>query len=90
MAINYRFGDVDAQRRHEPGSASLEPGHQAGVRDELAAGDFWGGAGSVSGREFIIQPGRNFQMMCEHVNTHGQKLQTAHSYVTSTDSADRL
>ena len=91
MTINYQCGDGDAHGATIPaGSASLEAGRQASVRDELAAGDFWGGAGSVAGQEFITQPGRNFQMMCEHVNAHGQKPQTAGSNVTSTDSADRL
>ncbi len=88
MTINYRFGDVDAHGATIPaGSASLEPGHQAGVRDELAAGDFGGGAGSVAGQDFITQLGRNFQLIYQQANAHGQKVQTAGSNMASTDSA---
>lgn len=38
---------------------------QAIVRDVLAAGDFWGGSGSVACQEFITQVGRNFQIIYE-------------------------
>ena len=57
-------------------AASLEQEHQAIVRDVLAAGDFWGGAGSVACQEFITQLGRNFQVIYEQANSHGQKVQT--------------
>ncbi|TKR36092.1 WXG100 family type VII secretion target [Mycobacterium tuberculosis] len=55
----------------------LEAEHQAIVRDVLAAGDFWGGAGSVACQEFITQLGRNFQVIYEQANAHGQKVQAA-------------
>jgi ESAT-6 family protein len=42
--------------------ASLVAEHQAIIRDVLAAGDFWGGAGSVACQEFITQLGRDFQL----------------------------
>ncbi|MCV7442818.1 WXG100 family type VII secretion target [Mycobacterium paraense] len=62
MTINYQFGDVDAHGATiRAQAASLEAEHQAIVRDVLAAGDFWGGAGSVACQEFITQLGRNFQ-----------------------------
>jgi hypothetical protein len=49
MTINYQFGDVDAHGAMiRAQAASLEAEHQAIVRDVLAAGDFWGGAGSVA------------------------------------------
>ncbi|CKM54784.1 putative esat-6 like protein [Mycobacterium tuberculosis] len=48
MTINYQFGDVDAHGAMIRAQAGLlEAEHQAIVRDVLAAGDFWGGAGSV-------------------------------------------
>ena len=59
MSINYQFGDVDAHGALiRAQAASLKSEHQAIVRDVLAAGDFWGGAGSVACQEFITQLGR--------------------------------
>ena len=54
-------------------AASLEAEHQAIVRDVLAAGDFWGGAGSVACQEFITQLGRNFQVIYEQANPTGRR-----------------
>ena len=74
MSINYQFGDVDAHGaliRQQ--AASLEAEHQAIVRDVLAAGDFWGGAGSVACQEFITQLGRNFQVIYEQANPTGRR-----------------
>jgi uncharacterized protein YukE len=65
----------------------LESEHQAIVRDVLAAGDFWGGAGSVACQEFITQLGRNFQVIYEQANQHGSKVQSASANMSSTDSA---
>jgi uncharacterized protein YukE len=88
MSINYQFGDVDAHGATiRAQAASLESEHQAIVRDVLAAGDFWGGSGSVACQEFITQLGRNFQVIYEQANSHGQKVQTAGSNMASTDSA---
>ena len=62
MSISYQFGDVDAHGALiRAQAASLEAEHQSIVRDVLAAGDFWGGSGSVACQEFITQLGRNFQ-----------------------------
>ena len=47
----------------------------------------WGGAGSVACQEFITQLGRNFQVIYEQANSHGQKVQAAGSNMASTDSA---
>ncbi|CKO12020.1 ESAT-6-like protein esxN [Mycobacterium tuberculosis] len=78
MTINYQFGDVDAHGAMiRAQAASLEAEHQAIVRDVLAAGDFWGGAGSVACQEFITQLGRNFQVIYEQATAHGQKVQAA-------------
>ncbi len=78
MSISYQFGDVDAHGALiRAQAASLEAEHQAIVRDVLAAGDFWGGSGSVACQEFITQLGRNFQVIYEQANSHGQKVQTA-------------
>jgi uncharacterized protein YukE len=68
-------------------AASLEAEHQAIIRDVLAAGDFWGGAGSVACQEFITQLGRNFQVIYQQANAHGSKVQTAGNNMASTDSA---
>ncbi len=88
MTINYQFGDVDAHGALiRAQAANLEAEHQAIVRDVLAAGDFWGGAGSVACQEFITQLGRNFQVIYEQANAHGQKVQSAGSNMAQTDSA---
>src|ERR1700742_352303 len=88
MSISYQFGDVDAHGALiRSQAASLEAEHQSIVRDVLAAGDFWGGSGSVACQEFITQLGRNFQVIYEQANSHGQKVQTAGSNMASTDSA---
>jgi hypothetical protein len=76
MSISYQFGDVDAHGAMiRSQAASLESEHQSIVRDVLAAGDFWGGSGSVACQEFITQLGRNFQTIYEQANSHGQKVQ---------------
>ena len=88
MSINYSFGDVDTHGATiRAQAASLEQAHQAIVRDVLAAGDFWGGAGSVACQEFITQLGRNFQVIYEQANSHGQNVQSAGNNMASTDSA---
>ena len=88
MSISYQFGDVDAHGAMiRQQAASLEAEHQSIVRDVLAAGDFWGGSGSVACQEFITQLGRNFQTIYQQANSHGQKVQTAGNNMSSTDSA---
>ena len=88
MSISYQFGDVDAHGAMiRSQAASLEQEHQSIVRDVLAAGDFWGGSGSVACQEFITQLGRNFQTIYEQANSHGQKVQNAGNNMNSTDSA---
>ena len=88
MTINYSFGDVDTHGATiRAQAASLEQEHQSIVRDVLAAGDFWGGSGSVACQEFITQLGRQFQVIYEQANSHGQQVQNAGSNMASTDSA---
>src|SRR6204780_3129249 len=88
MSISYQFGDVDAHGALiRSQAASLEQEHQSIVRDVLAAGDFWGGSGSVACQEFITQLGRNFQTIYQQANSHGQKVQSAGNNMSSTDSA---
>jgi uncharacterized protein YukE len=88
VTINYQFGDVDAHGALiRAQSASLEAEHQAIIRDVLAAGDFWGGAGSTACQQFITELGRNFQVIYEQANAHGSKVQTAGHNMNSTDSA---
>ena len=87
MSISYQFGDVDAHGALiRAQAASLEAEHQSIVRDVLAAGDFWGGSGSVACQEFITQLGRNFQTIYEQANSHGQKVQTAGNNMSSPPS----
>ncbi|RFZ24929.1 putative ESAT-6-like protein 6 [Mycobacterium marinum] len=38
-------------------------------------------------REFITQLGRNFQVIYEQANSHGQKVQAAGNNMAQTDSA---
>jgi uncharacterized protein YukE len=88
MTINYQFGDVDVHGATIRAQAmALEAEHQAIIRDVLAAGDFWGGAGSTACQHFITELGRNFQVIYEQANTHGSKVQTAGSNMADTDSA---
>jgi uncharacterized protein YukE len=88
MTISYQFGDVDAHGALiRAQAAALEAEHQAIIRDVLAAGDFWGGAGSMACQQFITELGRNFQVIYEQANAHGAKVQTAGSNMASTDAA---
>jgi uncharacterized protein YukE len=88
MSINYQFGDVDAHGATiRAQAANLESEHQAIIRDVLAAGDFWGGAGSVSCQQFITELGRNFQVIYQAANQHGTNVQTAGSNMADTDAA---
>jgi hypothetical protein len=88
MAMSYQFGDVDAHGAAIRSQAvALEAEHQAIVRDVLAAGDFWGGAGSAACQQFITQIGRNFQVIYGQADAHGTKVQTAGGNMSSTDSA---
>ncbi len=78
MTINYQFGDVDAHGAMIRALAGLlEAEHQAIISDVLTASDFWGGAGSAACQGFITQLGRNFQVIYEQANAHGQKVQAA-------------
>jgi uncharacterized protein YukE len=88
MSISYHFADVDTHGATiRAQAASLEAEHQAIVADVLAAGDFWGGAGSVACQEFITQLGRNFQVIYESANSHGQNVQSAGDNMAATDAA---
>ena len=88
MSISYQFGDVAAHRALiQSQAANLEAEHQSIVRDVLAAGDFWGGSGSVACQEFITQLGRNFQVIYEQASAHGSSVQTAGNNMSSTDAA---
>ena len=62
MTINYQSGGVDAPGARIRGQAASPEGeHWANIRDVLAAGDFWGGVGSVVCQEFTTQLGLNCQ-----------------------------
>ena len=66
---------------------ALAAEHQAILRDVLAAGGFWGGAGSSDCQGFITELDRNFQVIYEQANAHGSQVQTAGPTTASTDSA---
>jgi uncharacterized protein YukE len=88
MSISYEFGDVDAHGATiRAQAAALEAEHQSIIRDVLAAGDFWGGAGSAACEQFITELGRNFRVIYEQANAHGAKVQTSGSNMADTDSA---
>jgi uncharacterized protein YukE len=88
MSINYQFGDVAAHGALiRAQAASLEAEHQAIVASVVSAGDFWGGSGSVACQEFITQLGRNFSVIYQQANSHGQKVQGAGDNMAATDSA---
>ena len=88
MTINYQFVDVDAHGATiRAQAAALEAEHQSIIRDVLAAGDFWCGAGSTACQQFITELGRNFQVIYEQADAHGSKVQTAGSNMADTDSA---
>jgi uncharacterized protein YukE len=88
VSLNYHFDDVDSHGvTIRAQAASLEAEHQSIVRDVLAAADYWHGAGSVACQDFITELGRNFQQIYDQANNHGQKVQSAGSNMSSTDSA---
>jgi Proteins of 100 residues with WXG len=88
MTINHQFGDADARGAIIRAQAmALHAEHQAILRDVLAAGDFWGGAGSSDCQGFITELSRNFQIIDEQANAHGANVQTAGSNMFDTDSA---
>ena len=61
MTIDYQFGGLDAHGANiRLRAMASEAEHQSIIRDVLGAGDFWGGAGSVSCQQFITDLGRNF------------------------------
>ncbi len=88
MSINYQFGDVDAHgAANRVQEMALQTEHQAILRDVLAAGDFWGGAGSEACQGFITESGGNLQVIHEQSNTDGSQVQSAGSHMACTDSA---
>jgi hypothetical protein len=57
MTTSYQFGAVDTHGATIRAQAmALEAEHQAIIRDVLAAGDFWSGAGSTVCQQFITEP----------------------------------
>ena len=78
MTIDYQFSDIDIpDATIWARAASLRAVHQEIVRDVLAAGGFWGGAGSAACQGFITQLARNFQLIYECADAHDQKVQAA-------------
>ncbi|KLO33386.1 WXG100 family type VII secretion target [Mycobacterium haemophilum] len=85
-SINYQFGDIDAHGATiRAQAASLEATHQAILASVRDAADFWGGQGSAACEQFITDLGRNFQMIYEQANAHGQKVQAAGNNMANTD-----
>lgn len=86
--ISYQFGDVAAHGAIiRAQAAAMETEHQAIIHDVLAASDFWGGSGSVACQQYITDLGRNFQVIYDQANLHGNKVQAASANMASTDSA---
>ncbi|KJX75339.1 WXG100 family type VII secretion target [Mycobacterium lepromatosis] len=84
--INYQFGEIDAHGATIRAQAvALEATHQAILATVRDAAEFWGGSGSVAHEMFIADLGRNFQMIYEQANAHGQKVQRASSSMADTD-----
>ncbi|BBC16939.1 hypothetical protein JK2ML_1180 [Mycobacterium leprae Kyoto-2] len=84
--INYQFGEIDAHGAAiRAQAAALETTHQAILATVRDAAEFWGGQGSTAHEMFIADLGRNFQMIYEQANSHGQKVQRASSSMADTD-----
>ncbi len=73
MTINYQFGDADAHGATIRAQAASSEVKQAITRNVMVDGDFWGRAGSAACQEFIIQLARDFQVIYEQANAHGQR-----------------
>ena len=72
----------------DPGAGRRPGGRAPGDRARcVGRRGFLGRRGSTACQEFITQLGRNFQVIYEQANAHGQKVQTAGSNMNSTDSA---
>ena len=84
----YTFGDVDSHGMTLTGqAASLAAEHKAILADVQAAGDFWGGAGSTAWTAFVEELGRNFQVIYENLDDHGNKVRRAGHNTESADLA---
>lgn len=84
--MGYQFDEVDAHGVVlQTQAGSLRAEHAAIVRDIVAAGDFWGGAGSTQCQAFIHELGRNFQVIYEALEDHGGKVRTVGSNTQFTD-----
>ena len=84
--MNYHFADVDNHGLLlQTQAGQLRAEHQGIVRDVIAAGDFWGGAGSQGCQAFIHELGRNFQVIYEALEHHGGKVRTVGSNTAITD-----
>jgi len=86
--MNNHFGDVDADgapARLQP--MALQAEHEAILRDVLAAGGFWGGAGSSACEGYLTELNRNFQVIYRAVKSVDSQVQTAGTNMLDTDSA---
>ena len=86
--MNYNFDDVDGHGSTLVAQAqALEAEHQAILRDVAACGDFWGGVGSNGYTQFVVELGRNFQVIYNSLHEHGNKVRTAGNNMAETDSS---
>jgi uncharacterized protein YukE len=85
---NYHFGDIAAHSQLLKAQASaLEAEHHAILSTVNQAADFWGGQGSAGFTEFVTELGRNFQVIYDALNTHGDKVATAGMHTEQTDGS---
>jgi Proteins of 100 residues with WXG len=86
--MNNHFGDVDADGAPAGLQAiALQAEHEAILRDVLAAGGFWGGAGSSACEGYLTELNRNFQVIYRAVKSGDSRIQSAGSTMACTDFA---
>ena len=84
----YNFAEVAAHAQLlKAQSTALEAEHHAILATVNEAADFWGGKGNSAFTDFVTELGRNFQVIYDTLNTHGDKVSTAGLHTEHTDSS---
>jgi uncharacterized protein YukE len=84
---NYHFAEVAAHGQLLKAQASaLEAEHHAILATVNEAADFWGGKGNSAFTDFVTELGRNFQVIYDQLNTHGDKVAAAGMHTEHTDA----
>lgn len=85
---NYHFAEVAAHSQLlKAQSTALEAEHHAILATVNEAADFWGGQGSTGFTEFVTELGRNFQVIYDALNTHGDRVGNAGMHTEHTDGS---